>query len=272
MLFSIGSVKKFLGVPAETLRFFEKSGIVVPKRNQENNYRYYDGPDINQIIGYQYFRSLDFPMQTSIDIMQKHTNEEALQEMELQEKRVEAEIRRQQQILKQLKFQKMLYQRGASMVDRYQLEELPGYLFYHNQNNRVFEPSELEKRNTQKWIRIMPRSFSAFHIPINQIKEPGKIHWGHAIHLEENSEDWPTLSKELPYSVKAPSQTAIFTVLKCVNEDLKIAGRFDKALAHIESQQLAVNGDVFGTIINQVPSEKQGYVRYFATWIPVKKI
>ncbi|ABR47736.1 putative transcriptional regulator, MerR family [Alkaliphilus metalliredigens QYMF] len=269
MIFRIGGVKKILGVCAETLRFFDKKGVVVPKRDVENNYRYYDGRDVNRIVAYIFFRSLDFSMEDSINLIQRLSNKEAKLKMEQQEEQVAEKIIKYQLILERLAFQKNLYHRADIMVDQYLVEELPGYMFYSNQNNRIFDSDEVEKEHTQTWVNAMPQSMVAFHIPQQQIQTAGLIHWGYALQTDDHQRDLHSnLITNLPYTVKHPKQTTVFTVLKSVNEDLKVKARFDPLLQYIENRHMTVAGDVFGTIINQ--SSQDSTVTYFAVWVPVK--
>jgi DNA-binding transcriptional MerR regulator len=270
MIFRIGGVKKFLGVSAETLRFFEKKGVLVPKRNKENNYRYYDGRDINNIIGYRFFRSLDFSMEESINLIQHYSNKEASLKVEAQEKLIAEKIQQYQIILKRLAFQRKLYHRAETMVNQFLIEELPAYIFYYNQKNRIFDSVEVEKEYTQTWVNAMPQTMVAFHIPQEKILTPGLIHWGHALQLDHQplSQD-PNFYANLPYTIKSSKQTTVFTVIKCTNQDLKTEGRFDSLLQYITQHHMVVDGDIFGTIINHQSSQHHT-VSHFAVWIPVK--
>ena len=40
---NIAEVEKLTGMSKQTIRFYEKEGLVSPKRNQENQYREYPG-------------------------------------------------------------------------------------------------------------------------------------------------------------------------------------------------------------------------------------
>jgi len=270
MIFHIGGVKKFLGVSAETLRFFEKNGVLIPKRNKENNYRYYDGRDINNIIAYRFFRSLDFSMENSINLIQHYSNKEASLKVEEQENLISEKIQQYQMILQRLAFQKKLYHRAETMVDQYLIEKLPAYIFYYNQKNRIFDSVEVEKEHTQAWVNSMPQTMVAFHIPKEKILTPGIIHWGHALQLNHHlqSQDH-NFHDNLPYTIKSSKQTAVFTVIKCINQDLKVKGRFDFLLQYINQHNMVVSGDIFGTIISH-QSRQHNTVSYFGVWVPVK--
>lgn len=46
---NISEVEKITGISKQTIRFYEKEGLVSPKRNAENQYREYDEQDIRQL-------------------------------------------------------------------------------------------------------------------------------------------------------------------------------------------------------------------------------
>lgn len=46
MNYKIGEVSKMFNISKEMLRYYEKKGVLHPKRIDENNYRVYDEMDI----------------------------------------------------------------------------------------------------------------------------------------------------------------------------------------------------------------------------------
>lgn len=49
MLLSIGQVSKLFGISSDTLRYYDKIGILKPTINSENNYRYYNLHDLENL-------------------------------------------------------------------------------------------------------------------------------------------------------------------------------------------------------------------------------
>ncbi len=47
---NISKVSKETGIPVSTIRYWEKAGLVLPKRNKENKYRIYTNEHIRQIL------------------------------------------------------------------------------------------------------------------------------------------------------------------------------------------------------------------------------
>ena len=47
MKYKAKEVSRITGIPVDTLRYFEKTGVISPKIDKNNNYRYYSAWDIN---------------------------------------------------------------------------------------------------------------------------------------------------------------------------------------------------------------------------------
>lgn len=60
---SINQVEKITGVSKRNIRFYEKEGLLLPKRNSENGYRVYDESDIWRIKVIKMLRMLDMPLE-----------------------------------------------------------------------------------------------------------------------------------------------------------------------------------------------------------------
>lgn len=60
---SINQVEKVTGVSKRNIRFYEKEGLLLPKRNSENGYRVYDESDIWRIKVIKMLRMLDMPLE-----------------------------------------------------------------------------------------------------------------------------------------------------------------------------------------------------------------
>jgi DNA-binding transcriptional MerR regulator len=68
--YTISQISKILDIPADTLRYFEKKGIIKPIINKQNNYRLYDAWDVNFLVEYKYYRSMEYSMAEVIKILQ----------------------------------------------------------------------------------------------------------------------------------------------------------------------------------------------------------
>lgn len=57
--FSISQTAKVLGITTDAIRLYEKEGLIHPKRDEQNNYRYYDWEQIRLLMFIAFYRKID---------------------------------------------------------------------------------------------------------------------------------------------------------------------------------------------------------------------
>ncbi|NLN98183.1 MAG: MerR family transcriptional regulator [Eubacteriaceae bacterium] len=91
-LYKIGTVSKLLGIPTQTLRYFEDCGFVHPTTDQESGYRYYNAWDLNFLMECRYMRSLGFPNAVVEEMLHKNNSKSLLTNYIQQEHKLIDEI------------------------------------------------------------------------------------------------------------------------------------------------------------------------------------
>lgn len=71
--FRIGELSKLFGVSTDAIRYYEKVGILSPKRNAANNYRYYTLDDVRKILTIRELLSLNFSTDQIRDFQQNRS-------------------------------------------------------------------------------------------------------------------------------------------------------------------------------------------------------
>ena len=69
--YKVGELAEFYGVSVETIRFYEKVGIVNPLRNEENNYRSYSKEEVISLDYIMKLREMDFSIDEIKGILKK---------------------------------------------------------------------------------------------------------------------------------------------------------------------------------------------------------
>ena len=68
--YSIGEVSDRIGLSRDTLRFYEKKGIIHPEK-EKNGYRTYTYDDILKLLKIRFYRRLDFSIEDIERILYK---------------------------------------------------------------------------------------------------------------------------------------------------------------------------------------------------------
>ena len=59
---TIKEVEQRTGLPRSVVRFYEKEGLIAPRRGRENGYRDYSEQDVATVTRIAFLRSLDVPI------------------------------------------------------------------------------------------------------------------------------------------------------------------------------------------------------------------
>jgi DNA-binding transcriptional MerR regulator len=73
MSYSITELAKLTGISTRTLRFYDKTGLLIARRNPKNNYRYYDKAEVDQLQKIMFLRLFNLPLAQIKKIMQSST-------------------------------------------------------------------------------------------------------------------------------------------------------------------------------------------------------
>ena len=73
MSYSINELAKLAGISTRTLRYYDKQGLLKARRNPENNYRYYEESEVDQLQKILFLKLFDLPLEQIKQVMQTST-------------------------------------------------------------------------------------------------------------------------------------------------------------------------------------------------------
>lgn len=83
--YKIGEIAKILGISPETIRNYEKKGIIRPYKEEDSHYRYFDIIQINHLLNLQKYQKYGYHLQDIKDIMNEHTMHDVYESLMTQE-------------------------------------------------------------------------------------------------------------------------------------------------------------------------------------------
>ena len=112
-VYKIGDVAKILGISADSMRYYEKMGIVKPYKVKSNDYRYYEAWDINFIIDCLWFKQFGFGMKEIAQMVSSISYDELEDTLRIASR----------QLREELSFQKMLLSRLEEQVNHLEVSK-----------------------------------------------------------------------------------------------------------------------------------------------------
>lgn len=102
--YSIGETSKLFNISTDTLRYYDKHGLVKALVNKENNYRYYSFKEIDLIHMYLYGKSLEIPLCDIKTLIANESELEYIGFLRVQERLIDEKIEYFQNLKKHNEF------------------------------------------------------------------------------------------------------------------------------------------------------------------------
>ena len=122
--YTIGELAKILGITAETIRYYERKGIIAPIHDQETGYRYYTTWDLHMLIRARCYLGFGLSIEETAGILQSKSLEEIDDLLEEQEQIIQKNIIYQMNLLKRLRTNRKLISRSEN--SNFTLQKRPG--------------------------------------------------------------------------------------------------------------------------------------------------
>lgn len=262
--YRIGEVAKILNISVDTLRFYEKSGIISPQKDKNSTYRVYDDWDINYILEYQHFRKMDF---TAKEI------KKVLYEMNFSEY-LDLLNEKQRIIQEKALYYRLLEQKNAEQITNlltidfdFHLVEMPSKVYVSHRKNFEYVPADSLNGIYDAWMKYYALLDNTVIIRQNDLlRDSDDFEWGFSI----NKKDAECL--ELPYSKEVeefPNQLYLKFIVNAGERWNFSKDLIKPALEYAHGNGYELSGDIFGRLLARINDED--YLRYIEFYLPIIK-
>ncbi len=273
--YKIGDISKLLGIPVQTLRYYEEQGILRPQKDEKTGYRYYNAWDLNNLFDSVHYRSLDFSLQQTQEILNADSLDDIREKYIKQEKDMLNKVKKYKEKLEVISRQYQQMQLFQSNLNRLSERRSPGLMFYRHRLKDSFQSKEgiqdfkELKVSMGEWIQLIPRTVPTFLIPVHSLMNDGRelqYWWGWSLPIDEALKNNLQVSEDNEY---LPAGKSVYTVFEAGEEGTFIDAFYDSVYQKILDEEYTITGNPFGKLIIKTHDE-QGYHRYFETWVPVE--
>ncbi|MGX9460971.1 MerR family transcriptional regulator [Shewanella sp. A14] len=274
MKLKIKEVAKIFNCTTEALRFYEKENVLIPKRDPENNYRYYGVQHLKLLSKCNFFRSVGFSVKEVTDIMDHGTINTIGNELRNRETDLIKEAERLLEISRTLANYRNKIESIPLELNTFNVVNSPEMLLLINQHNDdVFNQSEY-LRVTASLLKCFP--FINISILVKQHDVLNENHWSryHGYSINKSSRFYNDFNQEALITT-IPSKKCLYTIQSFnLTQDSKMRA-IQRIKDFINNNNYIVNGDMIG---NQLFVDNEKYLDrkkpagliYYEYWIPIE--
>lgn len=271
--YKIGVISKLLGIPVQTLHYYEKCGFINPDKTENSGYRYYDAWDINFLLDSKHWQSYQYSTSDVEEMIKTDTVNDIRNRFEIQEKILLDKVCFYQDLLVQLKEELSNLKTFEASLGIFKTTQNPILLYdyYRIRNSYQSAKNISEIPKIREWMNIVPFAQATFTVTLETIKKEDPFNleyqWGFSISPQKAKElNFPSVSK----TTFIPSKPCLYTVFEAADRDTFASSLFHQVFIPIWEQGFEIVSTPIGRLIVRV-HESDLYKRYFEIWVPVSK-
>lgn len=178
---SLKEVCAMAGISHQSIRMYEKWGILPKLANEENGYRFYHYPDLQRVMFLRYYAELGIPVKQTASLINGaaideliHVHEDCMTALEKQQQFLQAEI-------ECLRYQRKMLENLTDYSENCQIVTRPGLYLLCCWKNGQFDASKEALALLHEWSKLRPVTFFASIMRENQIQPNGVVDPGYII-------------------------------------------------------------------------------------------
>lgn len=167
--YTIGDISSMLGIGIDAIRFYEKKGLVHPKKNPKNQYRVFTMYNILELLDVIYYRELGMTISEIIDILKSGTKESMQSLLREKRKKAQQRIIYERQMIRKIEHIEGAYQTIDKQY-KIQLKEFPKTCIITRKN----EKDEIMKSQIvdfNKDFFVMSYLYSTYNVQSDTIQD-----------------------------------------------------------------------------------------------------
>ncbi|MGX9460967.1 helix-turn-helix domain-containing protein [Shewanella sp. A14] len=274
MKIKIQDMANIVNCTPETLRFYEKENVLLPKRETKNNYRYYDIQNLKILSKCIFLRSLHFSIKDITKIISDGTVDNVDKILLKKEAELINESDRLLATIKALTDYREKIEKISTYFNKFSEVEIPEMLLFINQHNdSIYKGVDIQKE-TAKLFKNFPFINTSIMVKKDDVvnDKVWSRYLGYSVNVSSRCYRY---FKDDPLMKKIPPRKCLYTIQSFhLTNDSKIA--VIKSLRDfINNNNYIVNGDMIG---NQLFVDNEKYLDrkkpegliYYEYWIPIE--
>jgi len=274
--YTIGEVAKIYNVSTDTLRFYDKIGLLSPWHKGDNGYRYYSKAQFEIISTIMLLRNMGTPVKNLRDALYSSSHDKIDAELERYSRSVDEEIARLQSLKREAEILReniKFLPKGAteSEVTNPEITTLPDMWMFSKQFG---SEDELDIEQILYVNQLAKRDWTTRAGIISTITRDNLIN--HNFHTYDRYGYLSETAVEVdsPFLEKIPSRLCgVCSVRVCSLEHYEMDRAYLSLLDYIEEKGYRIAGEAIErNVLSIYGEDSRNPVMYFKIYIPVKKM
>lgn len=268
----VNEIAKYFGVTNDTIRYYDKLGIISPKKDKNNNYRYYDRGDI---ICFSYvfeLKNINLPLKQINTMLNDSSLEHAAGVIEDHEKIIDAKIKELQQLKSVINDYRKCFNNAIENLDIIKISENPNIIYreIEEPNGSVIENmiyfQKLTMMHVPLFTFLIDRELFLSDMFCDNVMEARK-YYKYALSLKDEEK---LIAKEdfsyKDFKIIQPRKWLTSVVKFYTNKDYSA---ILKIREYIKQNDIEINGPILLRAISFKNNAENNY-DYYEVYIPIK--
>lgn len=266
----IGEVSKLFNITRDTLLHYDKIGLLSPKKDDKNGYRYYNIEDLNYLTDIIFYKSLNLSLKDIHKAIKDSSPEEILDLIKEKEIYIKKELDKIKKVQQRLESMKISVEECINDSKKIELvkDEKESYFFLEitkeNKFNDFIDIIEKIQNINQYTFDYVEFSFLIDEGVLFDKDADKKIKWG--LTITENIDEIKNNinSKSIEF---VSEEKYMYTVIALNNNDYE--NWIDYVRNIVKENNIKVSGPILGQMLLTVYKD-EAPTDYFGLYIPVK--
>lgn len=269
MRYKIGEVSKFLNLSDQMIRYYEKCGVIEPKRGGDGQYRYYTDMEVFQIFDAMRYKEWDINIKDIKWIIEDHYFERLLKKIDDFKHKLSTEIDYKSLLYSRISEMETQISLGRYNIGNYWIEEVPAQCRIFSGVAYGDQYSIAEEDVSFAHVVYEPDNISFFDILVEFSEES----------FSQDKEFWWYMTEEKYYEaldIKAECSRIPCQYCACTVIDMGEVGEFKAAcveplMTYAQERGLAKTGLPYGTILGR-GKDNGRFCRLMKLYLPVRTL
>lgn len=266
--YRIGEIVKNVGISSFSLKHYEKKGLIKPKTDQQSGYRYYDVPDLGDLLWIHQMRNWNFTVKEVKRFQEAPGWEESLDLMESKIRENEALVTRLLRANRCLSHRIQWARRAKEMPNRWEIVPIPPFDFLAHCRAEELEP-EAPLDTIRGWVQDRIDTYMGIRIPMDKASShsPRDAFWGFLL-FDHDKEGWPSADTPMSYRFSG-KECLVYYYSQPLASHLNPSFAAP-AVEALEKEGLSLGGDIYGLYLAETTRDGVRHEDY-ALFLPIKK-